>query len=80
MNKFYTSNKWQYRLLRTVVQAICGFLVNNIAMIIAQTNFNATVQAMIVAIVMAILSPIMANLGAEELPDDYFEGNESEDK
>ena len=80
MNTFYTSNKWQYRLLRTVVQAICGCLVKNNAMIIAQTNFNATVQAMIVAIVMAILSPIMANLGAKELPDDYFEGNESEDE
>ncbi len=80
MNTFYTSNKWQYRLLRTIVQAICGFFVNNIAMIIAQTNFNATIQAMIVAVVMAVLSPIMANLGAKELPDDFFEGNKSEDE
>lgn len=66
MNTFWISNKWQYRLLRTVAQALCGWCVDNIAMLIAQTDFSADLQIIIVGLVMTILSPVMKKLGVED--------------
>ncbi len=63
MSKFLNNNTWQFKLLRTIVQAILGFVVNNLAMIVASTPFDPTVQAIIVTATMAILAPIMAQLG-----------------
>lgn len=70
MNKFLTSNTGQMRLARTIVQAIIGFIIDNAAMLVAQTQFSAATQAIIVAGIIAILSPIMSELGlrtAEQL-------------
>lgn len=64
-NLFLTSNKAQYRLLRTVVQALLGWFINNIAMLIAQTNFSADVQIIIVSVSMTILSALMKALGTD---------------
>lgn len=66
MNKFFSSNKPIYRFARTVLQAIVGFLIDNIAMIIAATQFDGTTQALIVAGTMAVCSPIMKMLGRED--------------
>lgn len=66
MNTFFKSNKALFRFLRTVAQAIVGFLIDNIAMIVAQTTFDATTQTIIVSGVMAILSIAMKYLGAED--------------
>lgn len=72
MNKFLTSNSWQMRLARTVVQAIVGFICNNIVVILATTSIPASAQAMIVAAVMALQAPIYHALGmrtADQLPE-----------
>lgn len=66
MNKFLTSNKATYRITRTIVQAILGWFVDNLAMLVAQTQFSADIQIVIVSICMMILSAIMKALGMED--------------
>ena len=66
MNKFLTSNKASFRLARTVVQAVLGWFIDNIAMIVAQTQFSADTQIVIVSLCMMILSAVMKALGIED--------------
>ena len=66
MNKFLKSNEWQYRLLRTIVQGILGVIVANIDLITGAFVFDPATKALIVALVMAVLSPIMALLGGND--------------
>ena len=63
MTKFFSSNETIFRVLRTIVQAIIGVLVANIDMIIASFDIADNWKPVIVALVMAILSPIMAEIG-----------------
>lgn len=65
MDKFLTSNEAKYRLLRTILQGLIGVLVANIDLIMGQVVLDPTQRAIIVPVVMAILSPIMAALGKE---------------
>lgn len=66
MNTFLTSNEWQYRLLRTIIQGILGVVVANLDLIVGACVFDPSQRALVVALVMAVLSPIMAALGNEE--------------
>lgn len=66
MNKFLKSNDWQYRLLRTIVQGVLGVIIANIDLIIGAVIFDPSTRALIVALVMAVLSPIMALLGGND--------------
>ena len=68
--KFLTSNEWQYRLLRTIVQGVIGVLVANLDMLIGKLSFDPAVKTMIVALCMAILSPIMAEIGRKGAEED----------
>lgn len=61
--KFFKSNEWQWRLLRTIVQGIIGFLIANIDLLFANFSMDANTKAIVVGVTMAILSPIMAELG-----------------
>lgn len=71
MSKFLTSNEWQYRLLRTIVQGIIGVLIANLDVLIGSLTISDNIRPIIVALCMAILSPIMAELGrATEKPVD----------
>lgn len=64
--KFFESNKTVYRLLRTIIQGVIGVVIANIDLIIDQIpEISDPVRPVIVLIVMAILSPIMASLGGE---------------
>ena len=65
-SKLFTSNNGFYKFLRTVVQAAVGYIVNNLAMIVAATNFDASVQALIVSGCMIILAPLMSALGMDD--------------
>ena len=73
MNTFLTSNEWQYRLLRTIIQGILGVVVANLDLIVGACVFDPSQRALVVALVMAVLSPIMAALGNEE-DNGRFEG------
>lgn len=66
MKKFLQSNEWQYRLLRTILQGILGVLVANIDVIAGYAILDPAIRAIVVALVMAILSPIMAMLGGTD--------------
>lgn len=90
MNRFFISNEPKYRLFRTIVQGIIGVLIANVDILVNGLAFSPEVKGLIVALVMAILSPIMASMGTTsmpekgELPYNYFEeeyiGVEGEDE
>lgn len=64
MSDFLTSNEWHWRLARTIVQGILGVVVANIDVLMGAAVLDATWRPICVALVMAVLSPIMAELGA----------------
>lgn len=63
MNRFLTSGEWQWRLLRTVVQGVLGVVVANVDLLMGVAVLDPTWRALCVAVVMAVLSPVMAELG-----------------
>lgn len=65
MNKFLTSNDASYRLARTILQGLIGVLVAHIDLLVGYVILDPTQRAIVVALVMAILSPIMKALGKE---------------
>lgn len=65
MNEFFTSNAAKYRLARTIVQGIIGVIIANLDVIIGMTAIPLALRPMIVALVMAVLSPIMAMMGKD---------------
>lgn len=69
--KFLTSNEWQFRLLRTIVQGIIAVIIANLDVLVGWWAIDPSIKAVVVALVMAILSPIMAMLGGEQT---YQEG------
>ena len=64
MTEFLTSNEWQWRLARTVVQGVLGVFVANVDLIVGFAVMDPTMRALVVAFVMAVLSPVMAEIGA----------------
>ena len=64
MKTFLTSNKTAYRLGRTILQGIVGVLIANVDLIVSSWSFSPELKPFIAALVMAILSPIMSELGA----------------
>lgn len=86
MNRFFTSNSAGYRLLRTIIQGIIGVLIANLDLIVGVFHISAGYKALIVALVMAVLSPVMAMMGTRtpeetddtELPYNYWEDNNGE--
>ena len=63
MNRFLTDNSASMRLARTIVQAVIGVLISYADILVGQAAINPELRPMIVALVMAVLSPIMAILG-----------------
>ena len=64
---FLTSNEWQWKLLRTVVQGVLGAVVANIDMLVGRAVLEPAWRAVVVALVVAVLSPVMAELGAASI-------------
>lgn len=75
MSKMLINNEARYRLLRTIIQGIIGVIIANLDVIIGAFSWPVEIKAIIVALVMAILSPIMAAMGtgSKELPEDYWD-------
>lgn len=81
MNRLFVRNDAKYRLLRTIIQGVIGVIIANLDLIFGATPMPPEARAFIVAVTMAILSPIMSAMGTtemekEELPQDYFEEGE----
>lgn len=70
MNEFLTSNKASMRLARTILQGVIGVLIAQLPALIGNAQLDPVWTATIVALTMAVLSPIMAALGeADEKVD-----------
>lgn len=63
MNDFLTSNEWHWRLLRTIAQGVLGVVVANIDLLVGVAVLEPTWRALVVALVMAVLSQLMAEIG-----------------
>lgn len=63
MNRFLTSNERQWRFMRTVVQGVLGVVVANVDLLMGVVVLDPTRRALCVAMVMAMLSPVIAELG-----------------
>ena len=66
IKKWLRSNSTSARLTRTIFQAVVGVLISNIDFLISYLHFSPEMKVFIVALVMAILSPIMSELGGKE--------------
>lgn len=64
---FSDEHEWQWRLLRTVVQ---GVVVANVDLLMGVAVLDPTWRALCVAMVMAVLSPVMAELGKADDSDE----------
>lgn len=62
---FLNSNEWQWRLARTIVQGVIGVVVANLDLILGVMVVEPQVRSLLVALVMAVLSPVMAELGSD---------------
>lgn len=67
IKKWLRSNSTSSRLTRTIFQAVVGVLIANIDFLISYLSFSPEMKAFIVALVMAILSPVMSELGGKEV-------------
>lgn len=63
MNKFLTSNSTSMKLARTVVQGIIGVLISYADTLVGFIVIPPEIKPMVVALVMAILSPVMSEIG-----------------
>lgn len=64
--QLWKSNKMVFRLLRTIIQGVLGILISNLDMIIGTFTIDPGWKPFIVALVMAVLSPIMASFGKND--------------
>ena len=84
MNRFLISNEPKYRLLRTIFQGIIGTILANVDLLVGGFSIPAELNPFIVMLVMAILSPIMAEMGTdsmpkkEDVPPGHFEEGEDD--
>lgn len=60
--KFFTGNEWYWRLARTFVQAILGVLIAELDLIVDNIVIDPSFKPIVVALVMNIISPIMAQI------------------
>lgn len=63
MNDFLTGNEWWWRLARTIVQGVLGVVVANLDLLVGVAALAPEWRALVVTLVMAVLSPIMAEIG-----------------
>ena len=66
-NRFLKSNETKYRLLRTITQGVIGVVVAYLDVIVGTMAIPDELRPMIVALVMAVLSPLMSELGKSKV-------------
>ena len=62
MTEFLTGNEWWW-LARTVAQGVLGVLMANLDLLVGTLALAPEWRALVVALVMAVLSPVMAEVG-----------------
>lgn len=66
IQKFLSDNSAEMRLARTIAQGVIGVLVSNIDVILGTFSINPNLKPIIAAMVMAVLAPVMAELGSTQ--------------
>lgn len=66
MRTFLKSNETIYRLGRTILQGVIGVIIANLDVLIGTFSIPVEYKPFITALVMAVLSPIMSELGGKE--------------
>jgi len=66
MNEFLTSNEPRWRLARTIVQGLLGVVATVLPQVVGLWHLDSATSAAVVAVVMAVLSPIMAAMGSDD--------------
>lgn len=79
MKEFLGSNAARDRLIRTIIQGIIGVLIANVDLLVEPLTIPVAYKPMIVMLVMAILSPIMAYFGDEEQPAEEVIADDNEE-
>lgn len=77
--KLLTSNDATYRLLRTIIQGVIGVIIANLDVLIGSTPIPSNMKPVIVALIMACLSPIMAYMGTNGKPTEPEQDREEAD-
>ena len=62
---FMGRNDAMARCLRTIIQGVLAVLLENLGMILTGFHLDASTQAVVTALLMAVISPIMAQLKEE---------------
>jgi hypothetical protein len=68
MSDFLSGNEWYWRLARTVLQGVLGVIVANLDLLVGVMALGPEWRALVVALVMAVLSPVMAEIGKHVEP------------
>lgn len=63
---FLGSNSLSARLLRTILESLLGFLVANVDVLFKQFSLSTEVKMIIMGLVVAIVSPILASIRTNE--------------
>jgi hypothetical protein len=69
MSEFLSGNEWYWRLARTVLQGVLGVVVANLDLLVGTMTLAPEWRALVVALVMAVLSPVMAEIGKHVVSD-----------
>ena len=63
MNILWRSNSTKYRLIRTILQGIISVVIINLDLLLGYLIIPNQLRPVLTALVMAILSPMMSELG-----------------
>lgn len=78
MTEFLTGNEWWW-LARTVAQGVLGVLVANLDLLVGTLALAPEWRALVVALVMAVLLPVMAEVGKHVAPAGEIEEGGSDE-
>jgi len=65
MKDFLQSNDTKWRLARTIVQGLIAVVITNLDLIVGYTAIDPAIRPIVTGLVMAVLSPIMSELGGK---------------
>lgn len=69
--KFLTSNEPLYRFLRTVIQGLLAAVILYLPEIVGHWQLGATEAALLTAVIMAVLSPLMGLVGGDGKEEEH---------
>lgn len=66
IKRFLSENTSEMKLARTIVQGVIGVLISNIDLLVGFVSIPPEIKPVITALVMAVLTPVMAELGNKQ--------------